>query len=71
MNTMWKAISITAAVSFGTAPLHAQCDGWDERFTFSGFDGRVNAVAVFDDGSGPANVKIGRASCRERVYGPV
>ena len=34
------------------APSLAQCAEYDPRF--GGFDGRVEAVAVFDDGSGPA-----------------
>src|SRR5262249_37654660 len=35
-------------------PARAQCSQWDPRFAPPGTDGTVQALAVYDDGSGPA-----------------
>ena len=44
---------VVLAISFLSSPARAQCAAWTEGFAPGGLDGSVDALATFDDGSGP------------------
>ncbi|MBI5365094.1 MAG: hypothetical protein HZA53_18095 [Planctomycetes bacterium] len=49
-----RAILTLVALAFACVPsVLAQCRQWTMGFTNPGVDGRVNALAVFDEGAGP------------------
>ena len=72
-NIVRVALQALAAVLGGTQSLH--CNGRDEALALPTEDSARTALRtqqVIAAESGVANtVEIGRASCRERVYGPV
>lgn len=58
-----RMLFLTAILASCVLPLSsalAQCDSWKSGFELAGTDGRVNATAVFDAGSGPGLVLGGQ-----------
>jgi hypothetical protein len=52
----WQRLFFVIAFSFAlhtASPARAQCDDWASGFELAGTSNRVNALATFDDGSGP------------------